>query len=148
MIAVTGYWKHVADMTRSFRFDAAKNTWSEIGKTYVFVGEPTQIPLWTPGARALVGAFVATLSDGRVLVAGGRGPNLFGDTGFNQTATTAAAELYDPATNAWSGLPPMETPRSGGTSVVLSDGSVLLINGVIETSDGNSNLNSAVRFVP
>ena len=148
MIGVTGYWKHVADLTRSVRFDASTNKWSEIGKTYVFVGEPTRIPLWTPGVPALVGARVETLKDGRVLVAGGQGPNLFGDTGFNATPTTAAAQVYDPATNAWSALPAMPTPRSGGASVVLSDGSVLLMNGVIETNDGGSNLRGAVRFVP
>jgi hypothetical protein len=148
MIGVTGYWKHLADMTRSFRFDASTNKWSEIGKTYVFVGEPTATPLWTPGVPALVGARVATLLDGRVLVAGGQGPNLYGDTGFNATPTTAAAEIYDPATNAFSALPPMPTPRSGGVAVVLSDGSVLLIDGVIDTSDGVSNLTSAVRLVP
>jgi hypothetical protein len=148
MIGVTGYWKHVADMTRSVRFDASTGKWSEIGKTYVFVGEPTAVPLWTPGVPALVGARIAPLPDGRVLVAGGQGPNLFGDTGFNATPSTAATEIFDPGTNAFSPGPPMPTPRSGGASVVLSDGSVLLVDGTIDTADGGSNVTSAIRYVP
>ncbi|HEX2756700.1 MAG TPA: hypothetical protein VHM48_14620, partial [Candidatus Limnocylindrales bacterium] len=148
LIARTNYWKHVADMTRSFRFDASSGKWSEVGQTYAFVGEPTAVPLWTPGVPALVGARVATLRDGQVLVAGGQGPNLFGETGYNSTPTTAVARLYDPATNAWLALPALPEPRSGGATVVLSDGSVLVVGGSVDTTDGSLNVKTAIRFVP
>ncbi len=147
-IGVTNYWKHAADMTRSFRYDPATHKWSEIGQTYVFVGEPTPVPLWTPDVPALVGARVASLHDGRVLVAGGAGPNQYGDKGYNATPTTAAAELYDPASNAWSAAPAMPEPRSGGATVVLPDGSVLLVNGTNDTGSDITNVSTAVRFVP
>jgi hypothetical protein len=148
LIGQTHSWKHVGDMTRSFRFDGSSNTWTEIGQTYVFIGEPTRVPLWTPGVPALGGARVAALLDGRVLVAGGQGPNQFGDSGFNAVVSTKAAQLYDPATNTWSKLPPMAEPRSGGATVVLSDGSVMLADGVTETTEEMNQVTSATRFVP
>ena len=148
LIAQTRWWKHVADMTRSFRFDAGTGAWSEIGQTYVFVGEPTRVPLWSKGVRDLSGAFVASIADGRILVAGGGGPNEFDINGFNETRTTAAAELFDPATNTWSTLPPMPEPRTNGSVVSLSDGSVLLVGGHNENGDEWMSLTSATRFIP
>jgi hypothetical protein len=139
LIGATRYWKHLADMTQSFRFDAATGNWTEIGQTYVFVGEPGPVPFWTPGAPNLNGAIVASLTDGRVLVAGGQGPNEYGQTGFNETKTTDVAQFYDPASNTWSAAPPMPGPQSGGAAVALTDGSVLLVGGPN---------NSAARFVP
>lgn len=130
-----GYWKHQGDITRSFRFDAAAESWTEIGKTFVYVGEPTAVPLVTPGVRRLAGAMVARLPDGRVLIAGGL------DEERNAYAT---AELYDPATDTWSPLSPMPDARAGGTTVVLTDGSVLLVGG----SGGTIVPASAIRFIP
>jgi hypothetical protein len=149
LIGATRYWKHVADMTQSFRFDAATGDWSEIGQTYAFVGEPGPVPFWTPGAADLSGALVATLADGRVLVAGGQSPNDYGKSGFNQTETTNAAQLYDSATNAWSAAPPMPEPRSGGAAVTLADGSALIVGGSNRPAGGDVfDLASAARFVP
>lgn len=148
LIAQTRWWKHVADMTRSFQFDVGTGAWSEIGQTYVFVGEPTRVPLWSKGVRDLSGAFVARVADGRILVAGGGGPNEFDINGFNETRTTAAADLYHPATNTWSSVPPMPEPRSNGSVVSLSDGSVLLVGGHNENGDEWTALTSATRFVP
>ena len=68
-----------------------------------------------------------------------------------------AASLYDPATDAWTALPPMPEPRAGGVAVTLADGSVLIVGGYNETADLGTDcetpdqptgLASAVRFVP
>ena len=63
------------------------------------------------------------LSDGRVLIAGGRVPD--GD----RTARTATAELFDPGTLSWSPTGSMRTPRVGHAMVVLADGRVLAAGG-------------------
>lgn len=145
LIAHAGWWKHVGDITRSFRFDAGTGAWTEIGQTYVFVGEPTAVSLVTPDVPRLAGAMVAKLTDGRILVAGGAGPAALP---YSNTPTTASAQLYDPAANTWSPLPPMPEVRAGGATVVLTDGSVLLIGGYIDTLESSIVLSSAIRFVP
>ncbi len=60
------------------------------------------------------------LGDGRVLVVGG-GPSL--------GAGTAAAEIYDPATNRLSSAGDMATPRASHTATLLVDGRVLVTGG-------------------
>lgn len=148
LIGHANWWKHEADITRSFRFDVATGAWSEIGQTYVFVGEPTRVPLWSPGVRELSSALVSPIPDGRILVAGGGGPNEFGETGSNEVRSTDAAELYDPATNTWSPLPPMPEPRRGGAIVALPDGSTFLVGGENYNGEEWTFLTSATRFVP
>ena len=148
LIGQTGWWKHVGDITRSFRFDARANRWHEIGKTWIVIGEPTAVMLETPGARNLSGAMVAGLVDGRVLVAGGSGATPNGSSIGSHAATGASAELYDPASDTWSAIPPMPEIRSRGAVAVLKDGSVLLVGGSIEQSGGSVVLSSAIRFVP
>jgi hypothetical protein len=151
LVGHAGYWKHVGEFTRSFRFDARAGGWTEIGQTYVFVGEPTAVPLVTQGVRRLAGAMVARLPDGRVLVAGGAGAIPEGSP-YSNTYTTDWAELYDPTTDAWSPLPPMPEARAGGAAVVLTDGSVLLVGGYTEQPGEQGSerivLTSAIRFVP
>ena len=73
LIARAGWWKHVGEITRSFRFDAHTLSWSEIGQTYVFIGEPTVESLVTQEVRRLAGAMAARLPSGHILVAGGAG---------------------------------------------------------------------------
>jgi hypothetical protein len=149
LIGATRYWKHLADMTQSFRFDGATGDWSEIGQTYAVVGEPGPVPFWTPGVPNLSGARVAMLPDGRVLIAGGVGPIDYGASGFSETQTTNAAQLYDPTTNTWSAAPPMPEPRSGGAAVTLADGSALLVGGINDPAgDAYLQLTTAVGFVP
>src|SRR5262245_31762916 len=63
------------------------------------------------------------LADGRVLVAGGlNGP-------LTNLDTTRTAELYDPATGAWSSTEDMTNARSRHTAVLLRDGNVLVAGG-------------------
>lgn len=146
LIGQTRWWKHVADITRSFRFDAGSGSWSEIGQTWAFVNQPTAVPLTTPGVRNVSGTFVAEMPDGRLLVAGGGGNS---PDGFGGRHATDVAELYDPATNTWVTLPPLPEGRSSGAVATLADGSVVLVGGLTDRgSEGQTLLTSAVRLIP
>lgn len=154
LIAHSGWWKHAGEITRSFRYDARTSSWAEIGQTYVVVAEPDLPPLVTNGVRRLVGAMVARLPDGRIVVAGGAGSFVADDSPSPDEVggTSATAEVYDPTTNTWSPLPPMPEPRAGGAVVALADGSILLVGGYKDAAplDGGERtvLASAIRFVP
>jgi hypothetical protein len=138
LIGQSGDWNHVGDITRSFRFDADAGTWSEIGQTWVSVGEPTAVTLTTPGVRRLTGVSAERLPDGRVLVAGG--------SGTDEETATASVEIYDPTADTWSPIDPMPKARYGGASVVLADGSILIVGG--SNAPFGDSLRSAVRYVP
>lgn len=60
------------------------------------------------------------LADGKVLVAGGRGP---GNTHLD------SAELYDPATGSWSTTGRLTKPRVNHTATLLPGGKVLVVGG-------------------
>ncbi len=150
LVGHAGWWKHYADITRSFRFDPATTQWREIGQPFAVLWLPESGPVReTPGTLRLH-ALVARLPDGRVLVAGGDGAY----QGASQDAAnvTASAEAYDPATDTWSPLPSMPEPRAGGAAAVLGDGSVLLVGGYTEKAGEQGRerivLASATRFVP
>jgi hypothetical protein len=143
LIGQTRWWKHLADMTRSFRLDAVTGTWSEIGKTWVFVGEPTAVPLTSPGARNVAGALVAALGDGRILVAGGAASV----NGFSSDVSDVT-ELYDPVADTWTGVAALPAGRSGGMAVSLMDGSVLVIGGLPDNGEEGGNLTATIRYVP
>lgn len=64
------------------------------------------------------------LPDGRVLVAGGIAWPL-----VNPITISAAAEIYDPATNTWAAAAPMATPRYAFQLQLLPDGQALAIGG-------------------
>ena len=150
LVGHAGWWKHYADITRSFRFDPATTQWSEIGQPFAVLWNPESGPVReTPGTLRLH-ALVARLPDGRVLVAGGDGA--YQGASLDGANVTASAEAYDPATDTWSPLPPMPEPRAGGAAVVLADGSVLLVGGYTEKAGEQGRerivLASAVRFVP
>lgn len=133
-------WKHVGDVSRSFRYDPATNAWSEIGQAWITVGEPTLKTLFLVGVPDLGGSASALLPDGRVLVAGGFGPTVEGKrsdgTPFIDHPATDVAQYYDPATDAWSPAPSMPETASGGQALTLADGSVLVYGGSHCSSDG------------
>ena len=65
------------------------------------------------------------LSDGRVLVTGG-GPY---DSGAN-CITPVVSEVFDPRTEKFTPVGPMNTPRRGSAAIKIQDGRVLLFGGV------------------
>jgi hypothetical protein len=94
---------------QSQRYNPATNTWS------------TPAPLQLPRR---FGYAIAQLADGSVLVIGG--------IDFNNTSltrTVASVERYDLATDHWSRVAPLLTPRSGATATLLADGRVLVAGG-------------------
>jgi len=82
----------------------------------------------TPGAPMTIRRWshtATTLADGRVLVTGGR----TGSTAANGIVL-ATAEIYDPATNAWTETAgPMSVARRSHTATLLPDGKVLIAGG-------------------
>ena len=77
---------------------------------------------WTVGAGLAEARYFHTatlLTDGRVLVIGGRG---------NRLAVTSA-EIYDPDTGAWTDAGDMAGPRYLHTATLLTDGKVLVAGG-------------------
>lgn len=76
------------------------------------------------------------LPGGQVLIAGGTSSN---------NVVTAAAELYNPSTGAFTMIAPMTTPRSQHTATLLSDGTVLLAGGV---DDNGNKLGTSEIFNP
>ncbi|WP_438007435.1 kelch repeat-containing protein [Sorangium sp. So ce321] len=80
---------------------------------------------WTPAASmgsARSGHTATLLTDGRVLVLGG-------NRRMSEDSVLAAAEIYDPALNAWTAVAPMGLPRGGHTATLLADGRVLVAGG-------------------
>ena len=145
LIGVDYYWKHQGDLTRSFRFDATTNIWSEIGETWAFIGEPTAVALVTDGVQNVAGSVSAALPDGRVLVAGGSGPTTNGS--YPGSEGTDIARYYDPATNTWPDAPSMPAPAYGGSAISLADGSVFVFGGTVYGTDGDSPI-APSRFIP
>jgi len=62
------------------------------------------------------------LRNGKVLVAGGAGPN-------SCSTTTSTAELYDPVTGTWSATGNLNTARISHTATLLQSGQVLVAGG-------------------
>jgi hypothetical protein len=87
-------------------FDPASGAWSP------------RAPL--PTARSEIGAATSTMPDGRILVVGGSVAGI---------KPTADVEIYDPALDEWSALPPLPEPRKGtvavrmGPQIVVTTGS-------------------------
>jgi N-acetylneuraminic acid mutarotase len=74
-------------------------------------------------------AATALLPDGKVLVAGGQS-GVADDTALN------TAELWDPATQKWTALPPMAHKRAHSAGCVLPSGRVAVVGG--NGTDGES----------
>lgn len=69
--------------------------------------------------HARAGHFAVALADGRVLVGGG----------WDDTGQVATAEVYDPATNAFTAVGDLPDPRGGFATALLPDGKVLVCGG-------------------
>src|SRR5829696_4977366 len=101
-------------------YDPATNTWTAVGAM----------------DAARYAAAAAPLPDGRVLVAGGYY--------FDGTEDyLGSAETFDPATNAWTPVGAMGTPRVGAAAGPLADGRVLVAGG---ETDGSTSLASVEIF--
>lgn len=86
---------------------------------------------WASAASPHAGTVDAAgtlLPDGRVLVSGG-------GTEHTATSRTAAAELYDPWTDAWTRTAPMGTARTSHTATLLPNGTVLVAQGGVPTAE-------------
>jgi len=92
------------------------------------------------GQARLNGHTATLLKDGKVLVAGGAGPD---------GQEMSAAELYDPATGTWTATDPMTRGRRNHTATLLGDGTVLVTGGVTPVVEGGrSNGNTAELYDP
>jgi hypothetical protein len=99
---------------------------------------------WRPAGAmvtARIGATATLLPDGQVLVAGG------GTSDGNTASVTQSAELYDPATNAWTATGSMLTGRATATATLLDDGDVLVAGGTVNPA-GSVDLASAELYDP
>jgi Tol biopolymer transport system component/N-acetylneuraminic acid mutarotase len=101
---------------------------------------------WSNTASMITGRWNAytltVLANGKVLAVGG---------GINWTAiATAQAEIYDPATAAWSATAAMPTTRNGHTATLLVDGRVLVAAGNEHPEDfgTGTNINTAIIYDP
>lgn len=76
------------------------------------------------------------LNDGRVFIKGHAGyingpfvdinPD---DPFYPEESATKLPQIFDPTSNSWSEASPMNTPKLGGTSILLSNGNVLVVGG-------------------
>jgi N-acetylneuraminic acid mutarotase len=132
-------------------FDPSNNTWSAAGslvvrriyhtatllpdgRVMVVGGYPftTTVELYDPatGTWSLAADMprirtlhtASLLPSGKVLVVGGA-------QNIGDQSPTAAADLYDPATNTWSTVASMTVPRNAHTATLLPDGKVLVAGG-------------------
>lgn len=94
---------------------------------------------WTataPMHDGRVGAQVASLADGRVLVAGGMSISSRAvDGGYSVTedGVSDATEIYDPGSDSWTPGPRLGSPRQAGYAKALPDGSVLVYGGYVSS---------------
>lgn len=94
-----------------------------VAETY---DERTDTWNWHASSRSVRTAWTpVTLPDGRVLIAGG---SLFSDTDRHYHALKTAL-LFDPASDTWSGISSMSSPRAAASTVSLSGGRVMLFGG-------------------
>lgn len=93
-----------------------------------------------PPRRFRYGSSVTLLPDGKVIVMGGwhgeQAPTLPVETKYT---VFASVEEYDPATDAWSELAPMNHARADHAATLMPDGEVLVTGGIFEVEWGGPN---------
>lgn len=98
----------------------------------VIVASAALLVGWTPveeGAHPRSFTTMSLLPDGKVLVAGGAGPD------YN---AVALVDVYDPYGRKFlDGWPPLSDARLGATSVVLEDGRIFVIGGASSLNGGS-----------
>ncbi len=135
---------NTSGVTRSFRFDSAGSSWSEIGEPWIKVSIDGTDAIQVADGPDIGGAAVVALADGRVLVAGGGASQPQMDSPL-----LATARIYDPATDRWMKGPKLPKARTMATAVRLDDGSVLVFGGYARRYWWDSPpLQTALRFVP
>src|SRR5882724_8614281 len=103
--------------------------------TLVSASTSTQVKTLDPLVVPRTGYAATVLSDGKILITGGR------DSSGN---IVAVSEIFDPATATSTASATLTTPRVDHTATLLANGKVLVAGG----SDGNGSLNSAEIFDP
>lgn len=106
-------------------YNPASNTWSSTG---TMVSDATHT-----NAAVL-------LNDGRVFIKGDagytNGPNVDPFTPIPPETPVKLPQIFNPVENSWSAVSPMNTPKRGGTSIKLNDGTVLVVGGDKFNHDG------------
>jgi hypothetical protein len=110
VVFVGGFDSTGQPLTRVLRFDPKGNRWSQAAP----------LPVQESGYS------MAALSDGSVLVAGGGGGGIASDNNL-----LASSWLYNPRLDAWKRVGDLHVARSGGASVLLTDGRVLIASGTV-----------------
>lgn len=104
-----GLWPWQRDgITTVERYQPARNRWTTLAPLPQGVTEHSAV----------------VLSDGRLLVVGGR------DRDAVPSQATVAVWAYTPTTNRWQALASLHQPRDGNVATLLPDGWVLLVGGV------------------
>ena len=142
------WWKHEAELVRSFRLGPDGRAWHDIGEPYAWTGG--ELPSRDTGTVSRRDAVVARLQDGSVLVAGG---SIGGETGWGEgDRPPVSAETYDPREDRWMPLPDLPGGRFSPSAVGLADGSVLVVGGDVLSGSGEEVTvewgRAAYRFVP
>jgi N-acetylneuraminic acid mutarotase len=133
-VLVAGGSRGSVQLNSAELYDPTRGTWALTGQMSV--------------ARS--GQTATLLADGDVLVAGG-GCNgqAYGCDAGSFLSTLKSAELYDPATGAWSATSSMKEGRQFFTATLLPDGKVLVAGGFNDCDDDFcSDLASAELYDP
>jgi hypothetical protein len=148
-ILVAGGWNGLTKLTDAYLFNQTTGLWTEVGslhtafnqgattvvlnngKVLVFNGANAELfdPItetWSVASEVPYpsdGASATTLTDGRILVAGGQPLSPGGNA-------TSAAKIYDPATDEWTITTQMPIARAYHSASLMEDGKVLLASGL------------------
>ncbi|MDX2465001.1 MAG: kelch repeat-containing protein [Porticoccus sp.] len=120
-VLVSGGTTDGVNVTTAEIYDPATNSWTSTGAMVADTAHTNAAVL---------------LNDGRVFIRGHAGYTNGsavdiqpGDPYYPAESPTKLPQMFDPASNTWSAVSPMNRPKLGGTSILLSDGSVLAVGG-------------------